>query len=208
MMGSGCVREFASAPLPCRARLAAFVARAFAAMLVLAMMTGGLAGCVGASAEEVISGTLTTELDKVKNLDGSFVANVASYMDADRFSDYGIDSAAFVTAYFDGFDYSIDSIDVDEDAARAQVTLTCKSYSDFRTRLNDASDAMVDNADDYVSLSREDIARVYGDLLMETLNQVSLAATKPLVFTFTKTNDTWQMQENLESTIASSLLTN
>lgn len=196
------------APLAREAGSVAFMTRAFAIALALFMAAFGLVGCVGTTPEEAISSTLTTELDKVKNLDGGFVGNVASYMDADRFEDYGIDSNAFVTAYFSGLDYSIDSIDVDEDTARAQVTLTCKSYSDFRSRLDDASDAMVDEADEYVSLSRDDIARIYGDLLMETLQQVSLAPTKPLTFTFAKTDDAWRMQENLESTVASSLLTN
>lgn len=196
------------APISRAFRPMGLMRRLGALLLIALLVMSGLIGCASASPEEAISSKLASDLDKVKNHDGEFISDVASYMDVDRFNDYGIDSMAFVTAYFDGFDYTIDSIDVDGETAQAQVTLTCKSYSDFHDRLSAASDAMVDKADDYVSMSREDIARVYGGLLMETLGQVGLAPTKPLSFTFTLTDSTWQMQENLESAIASSLLTN
>ncbi len=185
-----------------------FAARCAAVALSLLLALVGLAGCAGGTGEEVISNTLTGELDKVKALDGELIAKVASNMDVDRFNDYGIDSSTFIRAYFDGFDYAIDSIDVDEGSARAQVTLTCKSFSDFRTKLKESSDAMAANADEYASKSREEIAAIYGALLMETLQQVSLAPTKPVAFTFELVDNTWRMKENFESTIASSLLTN
>ena len=188
--------------------LRSFAARCAIVALSLLLALVGLAGCAGATAEEVISNTLTGELDKVKALDGDLIAKVASNMDVDRFNDYGIDSSTFIRAYFDGFDYVIDSIDVDEGSARAQVTLTCKSFSDFRTKLKESSDAMAANADYNSSKSRDEIAAIYGALLMETLQQVNLAPTKPVAFTFVLADNTWPMKENFESTIASSLLTN
>ena len=178
------------------------------ALCVALTMTMGLAGCSGASAEDAIESSLTAELDQVKSLDKEFVSTIASYMDVDRFKDYGVDGTAFITSYFDGFDYSIDAITVNDDTARAIVTLTCTSYSDFRSRLNSASSAMAQNAGDYVDMSREDLAKVYGTLLMDTLDEVNLAQTKPMTLTFKRDGDTWKMQENLESEIASFLLTN
>lgn len=171
-------------------------------------VTMGLTGCSGASAEDAIESSLTAELDQVKSLDKNFISTIASYMDVDRFRDYGVDGTEFVTAYFDGFDYSIDTIAVDDDTARAIVTLTCTSYSDFHSRLNTASSAMAQNASEYVDMSREDLARVYGTLLMDTLDDVKLAQTKPMTLTFKRKDNTWEMQENLESEIASFLLTN
>lgn len=167
-----------------------------------------LPGCAGVSAEEAIEASLSDKLDQVKSLDKGFISTIASYMDVDRFNDYGVDGTAFVTAYFDGFDYAIDSITVDDDSARAIVTLTCTSYSDFRSRLSEASNAMAQNADEYVDMSRDDLAKTYGTLLMNTLDQVKLAQTKPMTITFDREGDTWKMQENLESEIASFLLTN
>lgn len=168
----------------------------------------GLTGCAGPSPEDVIESSLTAELDQVKTLDKEFVSTIASYMDVDRFKDYGVDGTAFITTYFDGFDYSIDAITVNDDTARAIVTLTCTSYSDFRSRLNSASSAMAQNASEYVDMSREDLSKVYGELLMDTLDDVTLAQTKPMTLTFKRDGDTWKMQENLESEIASFLLTN
>lgn len=177
----------------------------FCIALAIAM---GLTGCSGASAEDAIESSLTQELNQVKSLDKNFISTIASYMDVDRFKDYGVDGTAFVTAYFDGFDYSIDAITVNDDTARAIVTLTCTSYSDFHSRLNAASSAMAQNAAEYVNMSREELAKVYGTLLMDTLADVNLAQTKPMTLTFKRKDNTWEMQESLESEIASFLLTN
>ena len=183
--------------------------RIAAAILCIALaLTMGLAGCSGASPEDAIEASLTEELDQVKALDKNFISTIASYMDVDRFRDYGVDGTAFVTAYFDGFDYSIDAITVDDDTARAIVTLTCTSYSDFHSRLNSASSAMAQNAAEYVDMSREDLAKVYGTLLMDTLEDVNLAQTKPMTLTYKLKDNTWELQESLESEIASFLLTN
>lgn len=183
--------------------------RMLALLLCIALaVTMGLAGCSGASAEDAIESSLTQQLNQVKSLDKSFISTIASYMDVDRFKDYGVDGTAFVTAYFDGFDYSIDAITVNDDTARAIVTLTCTSYSDFHSRLNTASSAMAQNAAEYVDMSREDLAKVYGTLLMDTLDDVNLAQTKPMTLTFKLKDNTWEMQESLESEIASFLLTN
>lgn len=177
-------------------------------LIALALSVMCLPGCVGSSPEDVITRSLSSQLDKVKNLDGDFVSSVASYMDADRFNDYGIESAAFVRAYFEGFDYTIDTIDVDEPYGHAIATLTCKSYSDFRDRLGEASDELVDDAADYASMSREDISRVYGEMLMKTLAEVDLAPTKQVDFYYYLDDDTWSLNDSFESTVASALLTN
>lgn len=181
----------------------------FALVLCVALAASlGLTGCAGGSAEDAIRSSLTAELDQAKTLDRGFVSAIAPYMDVDLFRDYGIDGTEFVTAYLDGFDYSIDSISVDDDKATAVVTLTCTSYSDFYSRLNAASSTMAQNASEYVDMSREDLARVYGSLLMDTLDEAELAKTKPMTLTFKRTDNTWEMQESLEGAIASSLLTN
>ena len=96
-------------------------------MLSIGMV--GLAGCSGgASDEEAIRASLASELDSIKNIDDAFVNEFSESIDMSQLSVYGIDGVEFMKSYLSGFDYAIDSINVDGDSATAQITLTCKSY--------------------------------------------------------------------------------
>ena len=103
-----------------------------AALLALSIGMVGLAGCSsGTSDEDAIRASLSSELDSIKNIDDAFVNEFSESIDMSQLSVYGIDGVEFMKSYLSGFDYTIDSINVDGDSATAQITLTCKSYTGY-----------------------------------------------------------------------------
>ena len=101
---------------------------ALTALLTLSIGMVGLAGCSGGTSDEdAIRASLASELDSIKNIDDAFVNEFSESIDMSQLSVYGIDGVEFMKSYLSGFDYAIDSINVDGDSATAQITLTCKS---------------------------------------------------------------------------------
>ena len=92
--------------------------------------------------------------------------------DADL-SEYGIDSAEFVNSLFDGFDYKIDSVDVDEDnnTAVAHVTITSKSMTEVMNAVQAAAGDLLKDESVY-SLSEDELYKKVGEAMMEAINGV------------------------------------
>ena len=108
-----------------------------AALLTLSIGMVGLAGCSGGTSDEdAIRASLASELDSIKNIDDAFVNEFSESIDMSQLSVYGIDGVEFMKSYLSGFDYAIDSINVDGDSATAQITLTCKSYTGYLQALS------------------------------------------------------------------------
>ena len=98
-----------------------------AALLALSIGMVGLAGCSsGTSDEDAIRASLSSELDSIKNIDDAFVNEFSESIDMSQLSVYGIDGVEFMKSYLSGFDYTIDSINVDGDdrAAPQPTTIT------------------------------------------------------------------------------------
>lgn len=182
------------------------------AVLVALTMAAGLCvlgGCSGGqSAEDVIREKLTSELDSIKNIDDSFVTDFSESINMSQLSVYGIDGVEFMKAYLEGFDYSIDSISVEGDTARAQITLTCKSYTGYQQALQVAVDAITEDPDSLVGLSNDDINKKIGEIVIGSLDGVELAATEPVTINYTKTDNGWEPASSTSGDIAAALMTN
>lgn len=180
-------------------------------LLALALLMGSALslGCTGAqSDEEIIEASLSSELDSIKNLEDGFVTDLRESIDMSQLSIYGIDGVEFMKSYLDGFDYTIDSITVDGDTATAQITLTCKSYTDYQTALSDAVKEITDNPDMIASWSEADINQHIGEIVISSLDNVSLKPTEPITITYTKQDGKWQAASATSGDIASALITN
>ena len=135
-----------------------YTTRTFVAMIVavLAVACGITLGACssGPSAEELIREDLTTNLDEIKNLDDEAMDELVAEMGDLGLGDYGIGAEDLITSMIDGFGYSIDSIDVEEDTATASVTVTAKSMSEL---MDLDYDAMSDDILDAVASGEVDI---------------------------------------------------
>ena len=152
-----------------------------AALLTLSIGMVGLAGCSGGTSDEdAIRASLASELDSIKNIDDAFVNEFSESIDMSQLSVYGIDGVEFMKSYLSGFDYAIDSINVDGDSATAQITLTCKSYTGYLQALQTAVDEGTADPDALAALSNDEINQKIGEIVIGSLDGVELAATQPI----------------------------
>lgn len=180
-------------------------------LLVMALLMGCVisAGCTGGKTDEdEINELLSSELDSIKNLEDSFTTDLRESIDMSQLSIYGIDGVEFMKSYLDGFDYNIDSITVDGETAEAQITLMCKSYTDYQTALSNAVKEITDNPDMIASWSESDINQHIGEIVVSSLDGVEVKPTDPIVITYTKQNGKWQAASSTSGDIASALITN
>lgn len=182
---------------------------ALAALLALSIGMVGLAGCSGGTSDEdAIRASLASELDSIKNIDDAFVNEFSESIDMSQLSVYGIDGVEFMKSYLSGFDYAIDSINVDGDSATAQITLTCKSYTGYLQALQTAVDEVTADPDALAALSNDEINQKIGEIVIGSLDGVELAATQPITITYTKVDGTWEPASSTSGDIVAALMTN
>ncbi len=165
--------------------------------------------CLGAcsqapSAEQQIRDSLTQELDTVKSLDPEIVSAMEQGVGSSvNLADYGVDSQEFVKSYFEGFDYTIDSVTVDGDSAEATVTITCKSLSDFQAKMEDGASDLLDQVTNGETI--EDINTAIGDVVVEAIGQTELAQTEPITIDYNLVNGTWEPSLSASSVLSIAL---
>lgn len=187
--------------------------RAFAAAVlcaILALGAIGLVGCGAPTPEDAIRASLSQALDGIKNRDEASLEELAVDMDVDRLSEYGIDEMEFMRAYFDGFDYSIDDIVVDEATATATVTLQCRSFSQYRDALAAGAQELVGDRSKLASLSNDEVNAAYGALIIDRIGGIENAPTAPFSITYEldDSSSTWEPANAVGHEVASAVLTN
>lgn len=144
-----------------------------AALLVLAI---ALAGCSsGPSDEEVIRQGVSEELAAIKAGDDELISSVEEDAGEDL-KTLGIDARDFMSAYLDGFDYSVGDVKVDGDSATVHLSITCRSMGEateaFMGAYGDALANALANAKDLTDTDA--LYELAGKTLLE-----SLSATQP-----------------------------
>ena len=132
---------------------------------------------------------------------------MATDMDVDELSTYGIDGVEFMKTYLDGFDYKIDDITVDGDKATAKVTLTCKSFTAYNQAVQNAATALASNPD-ALPTTEEELNQLLGQTVMDALAGVEVAETDQINITYTKNGNTWTPSAASEQEITTAMLTN
>ena len=147
-----------------------------ALILIAALSMLALCACNnGPSSEEVIREGLSEEFDMIVNKKGDdWDEMISDIEDEADLSQFGIDAEEFVNVLFDGFDYEITSVDVDEedDTAVAHVTLTSKSMKDVTAALEQAADDFMGDPNNYAGLSEDELYKKVGELMMDAIRGV------------------------------------
>lgn len=137
--------------------------------------------------EQVITESLTQELDSLKNPTGDVVKGL--FDEDEELAELGITVEDFATAYLDGFDYSIDSVKVDGEEAVATVTITCKLYTNIEKALNQKIEDLT-NDKDFMALSEKKMKKQLGQELLAAVKSVENTSTT-LEINYTLENDAW-----------------
>lgn len=175
------------------------------ALMVLVLSTLSAFCSCGASDEQRISDALSTELDQVKNHDSSYLDAVLGDDAKQTLTTVGIEPEAFMAVYLDGFDYRIDSINVDKDSATAQVSIAAKSLSSITSQLQADAQASV-NAGTGSNLTEEEIQQQVSEQALGYARDAQLQDKPAITISLKRTESVWTVDPQTRSVIEQVLL--
>lgn len=148
--------------------------RLIACMTAVLLATGvfALAGCAKTS-EDVLRETVENEFNAYKNLEDSALERIAQTAEQEGLSDLGISGVDFASAVLNGFDYHIDNIQINDDAATVSMTIVSKSTSDFESKLSESVQAFVES-DESQSMTAEEKNNKIGDITMQAFEDTEI----------------------------------
>lgn len=170
--------------------------------LSMVLSAFSLSGC--ANAESEVRAQVDSELNAVKELDdetvNAFLGSLSS-SDTEILDSIGLDEAELMRAYFDGFDYSIDSVTVDGDAAQVVITFTCKTSSDMVA----AMQAALGDVDIAAAAQSGDLSSI-GQAMIDAVRNVGPRQAEPVTVEYQKQDGAWTAGDSAEQAIASIMM--
>ena len=170
----------------------------------LALVSGlVLTGCSGTNPEEAIRQDITTNFDEIKNLDDAAMEEFAEELGDTGLESYGIETTELLTSMLDGFDYSIESVTVDGDAAVAEVSVTAKSMGEL---MNMDADAMTealmeDLTSGALDANDDDAVNAWAGAYVMNLVDAIEPSDKTVTLTYINGDDGWELDESSNSEI-------
>lgn len=162
---------------------------AILALTLAVFSLGALAAC-GPSPEEAIRDAITKEFDSFKNIDESAVEQVTqSDSGQDIISEFGLTDEEYAALILDGFDYTINSIEVDGSTAKANLTITSKSYSAFEDKLTSAAEEIT-NDPNFASMSEDEVMALLPDAFKQSLEDIDVVS-EDVTIEYTKEGNVW-----------------
>lgn len=189
-------------PITLASRLAAV-----AALFIAALLSMGILSSCGENAEQLITDSLTQELDSIKNMDETFMNELSSDPSMQELEQFGIDINEFFASYLNGFDYRIEDVTVDGETANATVVLTTKSFNEFSTALETSLGELLQSAD-LATMSEEQIYSAVGEKVMAAIDSLTPQETDPIQITYELVDNTWTPTDDSSASIESAILGN
>lgn len=181
------------------------IAIALTTAFLLLFAGAALTACGGPDHEQAIRDALTQELDEIKNVDDAYIEELTAESGIDELADMGIDPAEFFRSFLSGFDYTIDSVEVDGETATATVTLTMKSFTEFSSTLESEVSEMLQD-ESILSMSEDEIYQALGDRIMSSLDSMQVSQMDPITVNYELVDNTWTPTSDSMSTIESAML--
>lgn len=167
-------------------RIALFLGAAVCA-LALAFT---LVGCGGSSDEDKIKEAVSHDFEILKA--GENITEALPESAQTEFaslSQYGINSDELLSAWFDGFDYSVGEIVIDEEAGTATVAVSVTSKQLY-TSLVDWTEDFIDWAYANVGVSQSELMEYAGTSLMDAVKNTT-PVTTDVTFDMEKADGEW-----------------
>lgn len=155
------------------------------------------------SIEQLIREDVTNTFDSLKNMDEGAIAELAEGLGSTGLESYGIDASELIKQMVDGFDYSIDSVEVDGDTATASISVTSKSMSelmdlDYDAMTNDLMSAIESGE---VMADEEGINAWAGAYIMDLVNGIE-PSEKSLELTYINGDDGWELDADSNNAVS------
>lgn len=161
-------------------------AAALVAAAAMVFSLAALAAC-GPDNEKLIRDGVTAELEGVKALDDTTMSQLTDSSGVAQMEEYGISPEDFLRSYLNGFDYSLGEVVVNGDKATVQVTLTCKDFADYQTKLEEAAAALAGDE----SITMDNVNEKIGGIVMSTLDEVPATQIDPITLEYELVDNTW-----------------
>ena len=164
-------------------------------MAIACVLTLVLAGCGGASAEDLIRENIESYMSEIDGANEEFVAGLEASAGEDL-ELLGLSADEFAAAYLDGYGYEIGDITVDGETATAEITITIKSYSDIRTTFQNDFYEWAYSVD-ASSVTQDDIYQQAGQMLLDATNNAEPVSTTVEVGYTQNSDGDWEMDSEL-----------
>ncbi|MDY2778140.1 MAG: hypothetical protein SOU51_07140 [Collinsella sp.] len=173
---------------------------------LLAVLSLVLVGCGGPSVEELIREDISAQFDGVKAGDSDLIDGIEEGAGEDL-EMLGVEAKDFASSYLDGFDYKIESVDVDEGngTAVAHVKLTCKSMTEILTGFQTAFEEKVQSMD-ISSITEDELYKLGGEVMIDVINNLE-PHEADVDIKYNKVSDNeWEIDSSAEAELLAALM--
>ena len=177
---------------------------AVAACAMLAFSLCALTACADNS-KELITESLEQELDSLKNPDEATISSLSSGLPSSSLSQLGLTSDELIRALLDGFDGTVDSVEVNGKNAEAVVTISCKDFSQLEDSIEEVTDSMTDDPSQFQNMSSSEISAWAGEQIMAKINELPVVAHDPTTIEYVLNGNTWEPAPGAQSKLTSVL---
>ncbi|MBM6777149.1 hypothetical protein [Collinsella ihumii] len=175
--------------------------------LACALALGGC-GLFGPSPEQIVRDGLASDFDMLLDEESQARQTMVSNLESTgALSGLGVDTQGFLNALFEGMEYEIASVEVDDEAktATATVELTCKSLTDVATRAQELLNQRAADAGE-TAISPEETLAWMGECLMQAAREDAPESVELELDCSSDDEGTWSADDSVAAAVAGALL--
>ncbi|MDN0055847.1 hypothetical protein [Collinsella ihumii] len=175
--------------------------------LACALALGGC-GLFGPSPEQIVRDGLASDFDMLLDEESQARQTMVSNLESTgALSGLGVDTQGFLNALFEGMEYEIASVEVDDEAktATATIELTCKSLTDVATRAQELLNQRAADAGE-AAISPEETLAWMGECLMQAAQEDAPESVELELDCSSDDEGTWSADDSVAAAVAGALL--
>ena len=162
-----------------------------------------LTGC-GPSNEERIEQAVSQPLEAIKAKDEATLASLLSDDAKQQISDIGIDPTTYISAFLDGFDYSLGPINIDKDTATVDLTITCKTTDSIFAALEQKATEDFESGASANNTEEQTQSEVAENTL-DLINAAAPVQHDPITVTLHKVDKSWIVESDINGALLKAL---
>ncbi len=175
--------------------------------LACALALGGC-GLFGPSPEQIVRDGLASDFDMLLDEESQARQTMVSNLESTgALSGLGVDTQGFLNALFEGMEYEVASVEVDDEAktATATIELTCKSLTDVATRAQELLNQRAADAGE-TAISPEETLAWMGECLMQAAQEDAPESVELELNCSSDDEGTWSADDSVAAAVAGALL--
>ena len=162
-----------------------------------------LTGC-GPSNEERIEQAVSQPLEAIKAKDEATLASLLSDDAKQQISDIGIDPTTYISAFLDGFDYSLGPINIDKDTATVDLTITCTTTDSIFAALEQKATEDFESGASANNTEEQTQSEVAENTL-DLINAAAPVQHDPITVTLHKIDKSWIVDSDINGALLKAL---